>query len=330
MNKAANTKIAIIGAGAWGTALASVCANNGNQAVIWGRDARTVKAINLLHQNPDYLPDINLPETLRASDNISECLNQASLVLLVTPAQTIGPVANSMIGSLEKNIPIIVCAKGINRKTGKLPAETLSAILPNHPIAALSGPSFASDVARGLPTAVTLACQDRNLAVELAAILSGASFRVYASPDVLGVELGGALKNVIALAVGVSRGLGLGASAEAALIARGFAELSRLAVSLGANQKTLMGLSGLGDLVLTCSSAQSRNFSFGMALGRAEPTRHLPLAEGALTAPIALELARQKSVDCPIIETVVSLLETTITARQAMQQLLSRPLKLEN
>jgi glycerol-3-phosphate dehydrogenase (NAD(P)+) len=325
--------ISIIGAGAWGTALASVYARNGGQVLIWGRDNAVINAINTAHENPAYLPGIRLPDALMATANLAETVAPADILLLVTPAQTIKEMAKAIAPYLRKTAPVVLCAKGINRTTAELPAETAGKLLPENPIAALSGPSFAHDVAANLPTAVTLAAKEQKLAIALSAALSGPAFRVYASDDLKGVELGGALKNVIALAVGVCRGMKLGASAEAALIARGFAELNRLAIALGAKPSTLMGLSGLGDLVLTCSSPQSRNFSFGMALGRADTIGNMPgglkLAEGALTAPIAAELAEREKIEVPVISTVAQLIDGTITAKAALTALLARPLRKE-
>lgn len=322
-------RIAVLGAGAWGTALASMLAATGNTTVLWGRDGTALHEIGRTRVNAAYLPGIVLDPALQVEPDLSAAVGSADAILLVTPAQTVQAMAGLLASILRPAIPVVLCAKGIDRETGWLPARTFASACPDNPLAALSGPSFATDVARGLPTAVTLGARDTELAGQLARRLSTPSFRVYASNDITGVELGGALKNVVALAAGVCRGLGLGASAEAALVARGFAELSRLATSLGARPETLMGLSGLGDLVLTCSSTQSRNFSFGIALGRGETTRGLPLAEGALTAPVALGLARAQGVDCPVIETVSNLVDGAITAREALGMLLARPLRNE-
>ncbi|MGB7335528.1 MAG: NAD(P)H-dependent glycerol-3-phosphate dehydrogenase [Salaquimonas sp.] len=322
--------ITVMGAGAWGTALASVLTRKGHQTFLCGRDASALETIGETHENTRYLPGIKLPRALKIRTDTEAAIADSDVILLVTPAQTIHSVIETYFRSIKAGVPVILCAKGINRETGQLPAETAADLLTNNPVAALSGPSFASDVASDLPTAVTLACNDNALTLPLAEAISGPTFRVYTSDDLKGVELGGALKNVIALAVGVCRGLGLGASAEAALIARGFAELNRLAIALGAKPQTLMGLSGLGDLVLTCSSPQSRNFAFGMALGAGTDTRNMLLAEGALTAPIAAKIATKNSIDCPIIQAVVKLLAGDISAIEASHVLLSRPLKTES
>lgn len=330
MSGSGQTTIAVLGAGAWGTALAATLQRKGHGVRLWCRNAQTAEAINLNCENPKYLPGITLPKGISATTALNKAVTGASLVLMVTPAQSVPQVGGELAGQVSGEIPVVLCAKGIDRQTGLLPAESLKLALPDNPVAALSGPSFATDVARQLPTAVTLAANDPALAAELAEFISSQTFRVYASSDLKGVELGGALKNVIALAVGVCRGLELGASAEAALIARGFAELTRLATALGARPKTLMGLSGLGDLVLTCSSLQSRNFSYGIVLAKGGERTHLPLAEGALTAAIAARLARDNQLDCPIMETIVSLLDGEISASQAVQSLLARPLRTES
>ena len=321
--------VAVLGGGSWGTTVAHLAAHN-HPTCLWLRDAELAAHIDEHHQNPRYLPDIALPDELSATGDVGSALEGTELVLLVTPAQTIAEMAELLSGRIGPATPLILCAKGIDRKTGKLPAETVADRLAGQSLAALSGPSFAHDVARGLPTAVTLAHPDGNKAAELAAIVSSGTFRVYASTDLQGVELGGALKNVIAVGIGVCRGMGLGASAEAALTARGFAELSRLATRLGANPQTLMGLSGLGDLVLTCSGTQSRNFAYGMAIGEGKDTSGLPLAEGAFTAGIAARIAGEKDIQAPLISTVAKLVEGAITPKAALQELLARPLRSES
>jgi len=322
-------KVAILGAGAWGTALALGAARAGNEAMMWGRDAALVASIAASRSNPRYLPGIALDPPVLAITDPAEALAGADIVLVATPAQSVGTIAGMIAGIVRPGTAVVGCAKGIDRATGRLPAEMLADALPGCPVGALSGPSFAADVANGLPTAVTVATRHIELSTWLARRLSGPGFRCYASDDLTGVELGGALKNVLALAVGAARGLRLGASAEAALVARGFAELMRLARALGARPETLMGLSGLGDLVLTCSGPQSRNFSYGMALGEGAPLEGLRLAEGVPTAAIALELARRHGVDSPIIAAVCDVLDRRITAQEAVGLLLDRPLKKE-
>lgn len=323
-------RIAVLGAGAWGTALASVLARRGHDVQLWGRDQKTVDTINTRGENPRYLPDINLPEGLAATRDIARALDGAQTVLLATPAQTIPEMAGLLAGKISPSTPLILCAKGIDRKSGKLPAQILAERFEGQSLAALSGPSFAHDVARDLPTAVTLAHTDGKKAAQLAAIISSETFRVYAATDLNGVELGGALKNVIAVGVGVCRGMGLGASAEAALTARGFAEVSRLATHLGAKPQTLMGLSGLGDLVLTCSGTQSRNFTYGLALGEDRGVAGLALAEGAFTAGVAATIAAENNIEAPLISTVAKLVDGAITPGEALRELLARPLRSES
>lgn len=320
--------ITVLGAGSWGTAMACVMARQGHTTTLWGRDDEVVSAINNRAENPKYLPNISLPKTLKATIDFDHAVVGAEIILIVTPAQSIGAISQ-ILSATKTKADLVLCAKGIDRNTGKLPADTLKQYFPNAIIGALSGPSFSADVAKGLPTAVTLGCETMDEAQRLSEVLSDPAFRVYASDDLTGVELGGALKNVIALAIGVCRGMQLGASAEAALIARGFAELSRLSVALGASSHTLTGLSGLGDLVLTCSSPQSRNFSYGINLGKGKSLDGLPLAEGAFTAAIAEKIAKENQVDCPIIQSVAKLVSGAINPKQAVEQLLARPLKQE-
>lgn len=321
--------IAILGSGAWGTALALVCARAGHAVRLWGRTENVVEKINHDNRNPDYLPGIGLKPGLIANLDLDFVLEGAETILIVTPAQTMSEMGSMLSERPADGSAIICCAKGIDRQTGLLPHQTLSRHLPDKRIAALSGPSFAADVARDLPTAVTIASDELAFSRQLAELLSTSRFRCYASADLLGVELGGALKNVIALAVGATRGMQLGASAEAALIARGFAEMTRLSVALGAQRETLSGLSGLGDLVLTCSSEQSRNFSFGLALGSGQSVENLPLAEGAFTAAIAAKIAEENHVNTPVISAVGDVLRRKITPREAVEQLLDRPLARE-
>lgn len=324
------SKICILGGGAWGSALACIAKRAGHKTTLWSRNQSVVNAINQNNNNPDYLGDLLLEAGITATNDLSVALADADIVLFAVPAQSIGETAKSAAPFIKSGTINIACAKGIDRKTGQLPSEMIANEIPNCPVAALSGPSFASDVVQKLPTAVTIASRDMALSQKLAASLSTDEFRCYASDDLKGVELGGALKNVLALAVGAARGMQLGASAEAALIARGFAEISRLAVALGAEPQTLSGLSGLGDLVLTCSTPQSRNFSYGIALGQGKDLQGLKLAEGAFTARIAAKIAKQQNIDAPIITTVTAVLDKELSAKDAVVQLLRRPLKSEN
>ena len=242
---------------------------------------------------------MKLEPGISATTDLREALSAASYILLALPTQSIGNLLVEMPVELVENAALVSCAKGIDQKTGLLPSDLIAGVFKNARIGALSGPSFATDIVQNLPTAVTVAGNAPELSAELVQNFSAGNFRCYASDDLKGVQLGGALKNVLAIAVGASRGMGLGPSAEAALIARGFAEIRRVAIKLGAERETLSGLSGLGDLVMCCSSTQSRNFTYGIAMGRNESRDNLPLAEGAHTASIALEIARREKVDTP-------------------------------
>lgn len=325
----AGEKIAVLGGGAWGTALALTALRAGNDVILWARDASTAEAINLRHENPRYLPGIRLDDALEAATDLKAALSDASCVLAVTPAQTLSELLVTVGLHIPSNAPFVLCAKGIERDSGRLLSEIAGEKLPGNPVAALSGPSFASDVARGLPTAVTVAASDRALAARLAALLSSAHFRCYSTDDLTGVEVGGALKNVLAIAAGAVAGAGLGASAQAAMVTRGFVELRRIAAAFGARPETLMGLSGLGDLILTCGSPQSRNFAYGVALGRGEPLENRPLAEGVATAKIAAKIARERGIEAPIVSAVDRILDRRITVAEAVSALLSRPLRNE-
>jgi glycerol-3-phosphate dehydrogenase (NAD(P)+) len=322
-------KIAVLGGGAWGTALATTALRAGPGCTLWARDVETVTAINARHENPRYLPGIGLDPALQATADLDAALAGATCVLAVVPAQAMRGLLNALASRLDAKTPLVLCAKGIERDTGKLLSEIATEILPRNPIAALSGPSFATDVAAGLPTAVTVAAADEARAARLAALLSSPAFRCYSSADLIGVEVGGALKNVLAIAAGAVSGAGLGASAQAALVTRGFVELRRVGAAFGAEPETLMGLSGLGDLILTCGSAQSRNFSYGLALGRGESLEGRPLAEGVATAGIAARIAREKGVEAPIIAAVEALLAGRIAIADAVAALMARPLKSE-
>lgn len=323
-------KVAVLGGGAWGTALALTSLRGGNQTTFWMRDADAVRAVNERHENPGYLPGIALDAELIATDDLEAALAGAECVLAVAPAQALREVASRLIGRIRTGVPVVICAKGIERSSGKRLSEIVREILPGNPPAALSGPSFAADVARGLPTAVTVAAEDTELAATLARLLSAPQFRCYSSDDLVGVEIGGALKNVLAIAAGAVIGAGLGASAQAALVTRGFVELRRIGASFGARPETLMGLSGLGDLVLTCGSAQSRNFAYGLALGRGDSLVGMKLAEGVATAGIAATIAAERGIRAPITDAVDRMLAGTLTIDRAVGELLSRPLRAED
>lgn len=322
--------IGVVGAGAWGTALANVAAAAGHDVTLWMRDPAQERAISAERVNP-RLPGIELHASIRPTADLAN-LAQADAVLLVTPAQTTREVAGALAPVLSDATPLILCAKGLERGTNRFLSDVVGEVRPGAPVAVLSGPSFAPDVARRLPTAVTLACRDADLARDLSAALSSPAFRVYHRADLRGVEIGGAAKNVLAIACGAVSGRGLGESARAALMARGFAELLRFAESCGAERDTLMGLAGLGDVVLTCSSAQSRNFAFGERLGRRVPVAEAAggkLVEGASTAPVLVALARDKGVDMPVAAAVDAVIAGRSTVDAAIDALMQRPLKPE-
>lgn len=323
-------RIGVLGAGAWGTALGATMLTAGHQAILWARDEALAEAINDTHRNERYLPGVTLDAKLVAISDMEVALTDADCVLAVTPAQSLRAVLEAARPHIRDDTPIVLCAKGIERKTGRLMSEIAREILPQNPVAALSGPSFATDLARGLPTAVTVAASDAALAARLATRLSAPHLRCYSTDDLMGVEIGGALKNVLAIAAGATSGAGLGASAGAALITRGFVELRRIGAAFGARPETLMGLSGFGDLILTCGSQQSRNFAYGLALGRGESLEGRPLAEGVHTAGIAASIVRERGLQAPIIESVAEILGGRLTVDKAMQALLARPLKSEN
>jgi len=323
-------RIGVIGAGAWGTALAQVAAADGD-VLLWALEPEAVEAINGSHENPAYLAGIPLSPRIRATGTLAD-LSVCDALLVVTPAQH---VRATLAGLDVAGKPLVLCAKGIEAGTQLLVSEVAAQAQPEAIIAVLSGPTFAHEVARGLPTAVTLACADEAMGQALAARLARPHFRPYASTDVIGAEIGGAVKNVLAIACGVVEGRGLGLNARAALIARGFAEMTRFGLAKGARAETLAGLSGLGDLVLTCSSTQSRNFSLGKGLGEGRDAAGMmadrrTVAEGAFTAPVLQQAARAIGVDMPVVDAVCALLAGEIDAEAVVGTLLSRPLKTEN
>jgi len=326
-------QIAVVGGGAWGTALALVAARAGNSVRLWAREDEVVDAINARHENPIFLPGVTLAPAITATDDFA-ALGAPEAVLLVVPTQHVGEVARELVRQLTAGVPIVICAKGIEQKSLKLPTEIVEPAAPNHPLAVLSGPSFAIDVARGLPTAITLACTDQALGRRLVDSIGLPEFRLYLSDDPKGAEIGGAVKNVLAIACGIVDGKQLGQSAKAALITRGFAEMARFGLALGAKLETLTGLSGLGDLILTCSSTQSRNFSLGHAIGEGKQAadvlaHRITVTEGAFTAPALVALADKHKIDMPITRGVDAILRGRINADQAMEALLSRPVKSE-
>ncbi|MDP2118878.1 MAG: NAD(P)H-dependent glycerol-3-phosphate dehydrogenase [Hoeflea sp.] len=324
------SRISILGAGAWGTALAAAFVRQGHEVRIWGRNRSTCDEINGARTNRTYLGDARLPDGLEATADMARALENADIVLFAAPAQSTGEVAAMASSHLPAAANLIACAKGIDNRSGRMQSEVIADHLTDHAVGVLSGPSFAADVVRGLPTAVTLAMPQLAQAHALAESLSGDAIRLYASDDVVGVQIGGSLKNVMAIAVGICRGGGMGASAEAALITRGYAELMRLSAAMGARPETLMGLSGLGDLVLTCSSELSRNFSYGIAVGSGRDLSGLKLAEGVYTVTIANEIAEKHGISCPIMKTADLVLSGRMSAEEARVALMSRPVKAES
>jgi glycerol-3-phosphate dehydrogenase (NAD(P)+) len=321
--------IAVVGAGAWGTALALTCGRAGRKVTLWEQDAANAEQLKTKRQSL-FLPGVRIDDGIAIAGDIAAAAH-ADAVLLVVPAQAVRAVAKMLAPVLADGTPLIVCAKGIERGSKKFMSEVIAECAPKAVAAILSGPSFAADVARGMPTAVTLAANDGKLAAALAQAVGSAAFRPYHSSDLRGVEIGGAAKNVLAIAAGVVTGRGLGASALAALTTRGFAELVRFGRAYGAKPETMMGLSGLGDLLLTCSSPQSRNFTFGVNLGRgSKPAAiHAGLAEGVFTAPVLLEMARERAIDMPISSAAAALLTEKMSVDAAIESLLTRPLKAE-
>jgi glycerol-3-phosphate dehydrogenase (NAD(P)+) len=317
--------IGVAGAGAWGVALANAAAAAGREVILWGRNDAGIRAIATTRRS-DRLPGVDLALAVETTSDLAR-LGRCDAILVATPAQSSREIA-MRLATAPGSAPLVACAKGIERGTRAFMTEVLAEAAPDRLRAILSGPSFAADVAAGLPTAVTLASTDEALARALCDALRGPTLRLYHSTDVRGVEIGGAAKNVLAIACGVTAGRGLGASAIAALTARGFAELRRFGEAFGARGATLMGLSGLGDLVLTCSSPQSRNFAFGLALGRgaslAEAGRE-SLAEGRFTALALTELARERGVEMPIADCVQGLIEGSLDVKAAVSALLARP-----
>jgi glycerol-3-phosphate dehydrogenase (NAD(P)+) len=328
-NNMAFNHIAVLGAGAWGTALALSCLRAGRSVTLWEHDAGNAEQLKSKRESR-FLPGIKLDPRIAIAGELGEAA-QADAILLVVPAQAARAVARMLGDLLTQPTPLIVCAKGIERGSKKFMTEVVAECAAQAIPAILSGPSFAADVARGLPTAVTLAAADAALAAALAQAIGSATLRPYHSGDVRGVEIGGAAKNVLAIAAGVVTGRALGASALAALTTRGFAELARFGRAYGAKPETMTGLSGLGDLLLTCSSPQSRNFTFGVKLGRGEKPDSIDagLAEGVFTAPALLQMAHDRAVDMPISAAVAALLAGSITVEAAIDLLLTRPFKAE-
>ena len=320
-------RISVLGGGAWGTALALTCARAGRDVTLWEHEPGNAESLEKKRESR-FLPGVRLDDGIKVTRALAEAA-RANAILLVVPAQAMRSVCTALAKVMSGPTSLIACAKGIEHGTHKFMTEIIAECVPKAAPAILSGPSFAADVAHGMPTAVTIASADAELAGALANAINSGTFRPYHSTDVRGVELGGAAKNVLAIAAGIVTGRGLGASAAAALTTRGFAELVRFGKAFGAKTETLMGLSGLGDLILTCSTPQSRNFSCGVALGKGGKPDQNKLAEGVFTAPVLLEMARATNVDMPISAAVAAVLAQKMSVDKAIESLLTRPLKSE-
>lgn len=323
--------IGVIGAGAWGTALAQTMASEERGVVMWAREGEVVEAINNRHENTVFLPGIPLHNNIRATDSLSGTAD-CDVLLIVTPAQHVRATLVGLKGEIAKGKPVVICAKGIELNSGLLMSQVADEEVPKATIAILSGPTFASEIAKGLPSAVTIAARDKDVAAELREALASKTLRPYIVDDLLGAQIGGAVKNVIAIAAGTICGMGLGESARAALITRGLAEMGRLASAMGAKRETLMGMCGVGDLMLTCSSMQSRNYSLGVQLGQGKSLQEIlggrkEVTEGVHTAAALTVMARRHAVEMPISEAVHKCLNEGMGIEDAIAEMLERPLK---
>ena len=328
-------KLSVLGAGAWGTALANIAANNGKHVTLWVREKELVDDIRDKRKNTLFLPDVALSENIMPTNDLTQAVTDTEAVLMVIPAQYLRATCHSLRPIWPAGLPAVICAKGIEQKTGALLSEMLTEELPQARIAVLSGPTFAEEAANGKPTALTLACADEKIGKELVATLGTPTFRPYYSPDLIGVQIGGAVKNVMAIAAGIIAGKQAGDNARAAMITRGLAEIARLAVALGGQAQTLTGLSGLGDLVLTANSTQSRNFTVGLELGKGRRLSEIlagknTVAEGVFTAEAVLERAAKVHVEMPICEGLMKILNGEASVDSVIQSLLTRPFKSEN
>lgn len=323
--------VGIVGGGAWGTALAAVMAQIHDKVLLWAREDEVVVGINEAHENSTFLAGLQLSPKIRATGDLQQ-MAECGALLIVTPAQHVRATLEALPRSTA---PLLLCAKGIEAETQMLVSDIAAEVLPNNPLAVLSGPTFAHEVAAGKPTAITLATANQALGSVLMRLVAAPHFRPYWSDDVIGAEIGGAVKNVLAIGCGVVDGAGLGLNARAALIARGFAEMQRYGLARGGRAETLAGLSGLGDLVLTCSSENSRNFSLGRGLGQGIAAAGMladrrTVAEGAFTAPVLLQSAQNLGVDMPIVAAVCALLDGSANVAEVTAALLARPLKPES
>jgi len=322
-------KIGVLGAGAWGTALAAAAVKAGRDTLLWAREPEVVESINAAHENTLFLKGIPLDPALKATGSYAD-LSDRDAILVVSPAQHLRSMVKELKSHIGPNAPLVICSKGIEVATGKLLSEVIEETAPENPVAVLSGPTFAAEVARGLPCALTLACRDKAIGDSLVQALGQPMLRPYYNADIIGAQIGGAIKNVLAIATGIVAGLGIGENARAAVITRGLAEIVRFGGLYGAKQETLMGLSGLGDLILTCSSTQSRNMSLGKAIGEGRKFAEImaernSVAEGAHTVEIVYKIAADKGLDLPITTAVYDILKQGKNVRDVMDALLARP-----
>jgi glycerol-3-phosphate dehydrogenase (NAD(P)+) len=325
--------IGIIGAGAWGTALAQAQATAGRNVLLWAREEELVDAINNQRENAAFLPNVKLDKKIKATGSLTEAA-ACDIILVVTPAQHVRTTLQSLKGDVTEGKTFVICAKGVEIETGHLMSQVAKDILPTASMAVMSGPTFAAEIARGLPGGLTIACDNKDVGAALVENLSSRTFRTYLTDDVLGAQIGGAVKNVIAIAAGVVYGRGMGDSARAALVTRGMAEMGRLASAMGAKRETLMGMCGMGDLILTCSSMQSRNFSLGVAMGQGKSVDSIlgerkSVTEGVSTAKALMVMARNHAVDMPISAAVNACLSEGASIEETIERVLDRPLKME-
>lgn len=325
--------IGVIGAGAWGTALAQMLANEDRDVLLWAREENVVNDINDKHENTEFLPSVELHPNLKATNDLNE-ISKRDVLLIVTPAQYLRNTLNEIKDNHREDQVLVICSKGIELDSGLLLSQVVDDVIPGAKAAVMTGPTFAAEIARGLPGAVTIGIPDADLGAELQDLLGGKRFRPYVTTDIIGVQLGGAIKNVIAIACGVVYGRQLGESARAALLTRGVAEIARLGVAMGAKKQTLLGMCGIGDLMLTASSMQSRNFSLGAALGEGKSMESIlsqrnAVTEGVHTAKATLDLAKQNAVDMPITEAVYKCLHEGLSIEEAIEDMLNRPFKYD-
>lgn len=326
-------KVGVIGSGAWGTAMATVAARAGCDTLMWAFEPEVVEAINTTHENNVFLPGISLDESISATGDMAE-LGACEFILMVCPAQFMRPISSQLAAHIASDIPLVICAKGIEKGSGALMSDVLQETAPDNPAAVLSGPTFAAEVARGQPAAVTIAASTEDIARHIAEALGHATFRPYWTDDIIGAQIGGALKNILAIACGIAVGKELGENTKAMLITRGMAELTRFGVFKGAREETLMGLSGLGDLILTCSSEQSRNMSLGVELGRGKTMEEVmatrrSVAEGVHSSVIGHQIAKDNDIEMPILSAVYAVLHKGMAVDAVITGLMDRPFTRE-